>query len=147
MGRSTGGLPPDVRDAMVSRLDEAPVRLALLFGSHATGETTAASDVDIAVAYEPDVTNVTDAHLSLVADLTRILGRDDVDVVRLAAVDPQIAIEALDHGHLLVGTQEDVTQFRDQLDEQRQERNRRIRGRISEAERAIERRIKQREHG
>ncbi|PSQ29377.1 hypothetical protein BRD09_06500, partial [Halobacteriales archaeon SW_10_68_16] len=96
MGESVGDVPPEPVDALLSRLREPPVRLALLFGSHATDDATPTSDLDIAVAYETDTTDVTDRHLSLVADLTRIVGSDDVDVVRLQSVDPRIAVEALE---------------------------------------------------
>ena len=147
MAQSVDDLPPDVRDALVDRLESSPVELALLFGSYATGRATAGSDVDVAVAYEGSVTDVTDEHLSLVADLTRILGRDDVDVVRLTAVDPRIAVEALDHGQILVGTPEYVRRLRDRLEGPSREREAAVRSRIEDVERAIERRLQRREHG
>jgi predicted nucleotidyltransferase len=147
MVQSVDDLPPDVRDALVDRLESAPIELALLFGSYATGRATAGSDVDVAVAYEAGIANVMDEHLSLVADLTRILGRDDIDVVRLTAVDPRIAVEALEHGRLLVGTREDVRSLRDRLEAPSREREEAARERIENAERAIERRLRRREHG
>lgn len=147
MAQSVDDLPPDVQDALVDRLESAPIKLALLFGSHATGEATAGSDVDVAVAYEEGVADVTDAHLSLVADLTRIVGHDDVDVVRLTTVDPRIAVEALEHGRLLVGTSEDVRSLRNRLEGPSQEREEAVRARIEDAERAIERRLRGRERG
>jgi predicted nucleotidyltransferase len=140
-------LSQDVEETLISRLEESPVRLALLFGSYETGEATSASDVDIAVEYESDVTEVTDVHLSLVADLMRILGRDDIDVVRLTAVDPRIAVEALDYGRMLVGTSDEVDRLCAQLEENREQREDTVRARISDAECAIERRLEQREHG
>lgn len=145
MGQTTDTLSPSTREAVVSRLSNGPVCLALLFGSHATGDATSESDVDIAVVYDTDPTDVTDTHLSLVADLTRIIGHDRVDVVRLTAVDPRIASRALDHGELLVGSPNDVDALRDELDEERQKEI--TRTRISEAEQAIERRIERRKHG
>jgi predicted nucleotidyltransferase len=143
---ATDGIGSDTRDRLVARLDEAPVSLAVLFGSHATGDVTARSDVDIAVAYEDDV-DATDAHISLVADLTQILGTDDVDVVRLPVVDPRIAVDALDHGDLLVGSPEDVETLRSRLEADRKQRADEVQSRISAAEQAIERRLDQREHG
>jgi predicted nucleotidyltransferase len=147
MAQSVDDLPPDVRDALVDRLESSPVELALLFGSYAAGRATAGSDVDVAVEYEEGVADVMDAHLALVADLTRILGRDDVDIVRLTAVDPRIAVEALEHGQLLVGTREDVRRLRNRLEGPRRAREEAVRSRIEEAERAIERRLRRREHG
>ncbi len=147
MGESVGDLSPELVDAFVSRLRESPVRLAVLFGSHATDDATPTSDLDIAVAYETDTTDVTDTHLSLVADLTRIVGSDDVDVVRLRSVDPRIAVEALEDGQLLVGSPDVATALRNELEPACRERERAVLDRVSEAERAIERRIEQREHG
>lgn len=147
MSRSVGDLSADVRDALVSRLEAAPVRLALLFRSYAMGDATSASDVDIAIAYEEEVADVTDVHLSLVAELTRILGRDDVDVVRMTAVDPRIAVEALEHGQRLVGTADDAQRLHDALEPPRRERAETVRKRIEAAERRIEARLRRREHG
>lgn len=147
MGRSIGGLTSEVRDAVTVRLEEAPVSIALLFGSYARGNATAGSDIDIAVEYNEELENVTDIHLSLVADLTRILGRDDVDVVRLTRVDPRVAVEALEHGQLLVGTPADAAALRERLEPIRQHQEDRVRRRIEDAERSIERRIQRREHG
>lgn len=147
MGVHVSDLPPDLTDALVSRLEEAPIRLALLFGSQSRGDATPASDIDIAVVYEADATDVTDSHLSLVADLTRILGRDDIDVVRLQSVDPRIATEALDEGLLLVGSRDDASSIRDELEPARRKREEIVRQRVADAERAIEQRLERREHG
>ncbi len=144
MGQSVDDLPADVRERIRRRLEAAPVRLALVFGSYATGEATATSDIDIAVAYTPDA-EVTDAHLSLVADLSRILGRDDIDVVRLTAVDPRIAVAALDHGDRLVGTNEDVSELRERLEPARKRQTAVVQERIETAEQGIEQRLRRRE--
>lgn len=145
MSEPGGVIRSAVRDEVVARLREAPVSLAVLFGSHATADVTTGSDIDIAVAYDTD--DVTETHLSLVADLTRILGRDDVDVVRLHSVDPRIAVDALTHGEILVGTADDATQLREEFEEARREREKQVRTRIADAERAIERRLERRDHG
>lgn len=146
MGQSVDDLPVDVRERLGGRLNAAPVRLALVFGSYATGEATATSDIDIAVAYAADA-DITDAHLSLVADLSRILGRDDIDVVRLTAVGPRIAVEALEHGHRLVGTAEDARELRERLEPARERQAAAVQERIETAERAIEQRLRRREDG
>lgn len=147
MGQPVGGLPVDVRDAVISRLEEAPVSLALLFGSYATGRATGGSDVDFAVEYDDEIAVAAGLHLSLVADLTRILGRDDVDVVQLTTVDPRIAVAALEHGQLLVGTPEDASRLRDRLETARRRREALVRSRVEDAERKIERRLQGRQHG
>lgn len=147
MGQSVSDLPSDVREAVITRLEEAPVSLALLFGSYATGQTTPGSDIDIAVEYDETLEDITDTHLSLVADLTRILGRDDIDVVRLTSVDPRIAVEALEAGQLLIGTHENINQLRKRLETARQHQEEFVQSRIEDAERKIERRLQRREHG
>ena len=147
MGQPVSDLPADVREAVIERLEEAPVSLALLFGSHATGHAVPGSDIDIAVEYHESIEETADRHLSLVADLTRILGRDDIDVVRLTSVDPRIAVEALETGQLLVGTSEEADRLRDTLEPARERRAELVQERIEEAERKIERRLQRREHG
>jgi len=147
MGQAVGGLTVDERDAVVSRLREAPVRLALLFGSRARSGGVPGSDVDIAVAYDETVNDETATHLSLVADLTRALGRDDVDVVSLARVDPRIAVAALEEGELLVGTRPAAEAFREDLEAAREHREREVQSRVADAERAIERRLERRDDG
>jgi predicted nucleotidyltransferase len=139
MSQAGDGLPSDIRDEVVARLEAAPVTLAVLFGSRATGDATIGSDIDIAVAY--DSGDVTETHVSLVADLTRIFGRDDIDIVRLHSIDPRIAVDALTHGEILVGSAADAHQLRDRLDDERQQRETEVSNRIADAERAIERRI------
>lgn len=140
-------LPSDARQAVTGRLAAAPVTLALLFGSRATGDSAPGSDIDIAVEYEADLENVADVHLRLVAELTRTLGRDDIDVIRLTSVDPRVAVEALEHGQLLVGTAEAADRLRDQLETARERRAAEVADRIDAAEDRIERRLRHREHG
>ncbi|WP_101297101.1 type VII toxin-antitoxin system MntA family adenylyltransferase antitoxin [Halegenticoccus soli] len=147
MGQPVNNLPSDVREAVITRLEEAPVSLALLFGSYATGRATIGSDVDIAVEYDDSLEDLTNTHLSLVTDLTRILGRDDVDVVRITSVDPRIAVEALEQGELLIGTDEDAAQLRDRLEPARKRQEELVQRRIEDAERTIQRRLQRREHG
>lgn len=147
MEQSVRDLPPDTREALVTRLEQAPVTLALVFGTYATGQATNESDIDIAIEYNASITDVTGVHLSLVADLTQILGRDDIDVVRLTTVDPRIAVEALENGHLLVGTSEDAQRLRNRLETPRKRREEIVHHRIEEAEQQIERRLQCREYG
>lgn len=146
MDSSVAGIPAGVREAVIQRLEEAPVSLALLFGSYATGEATSGSDVDIAVEYDESV-DIADVHLRLVADLARLLGTDAVDVVHLSTVDPRIAVEALEHGQVLVGSTEAASRLRGRLEPARQRREAIVGRRIRDAERRIERRLRRREHG
>lgn len=147
MGSSVADLPTDALQAVTGQLEAAPVTLGLLFGSHATGDAAPGSDIDIAVEYEADLEDFADVHLRLVADLTRTLGRDDIDVIRLTSVDPRVAVEALEHGQLLVGTAEEADRLRDQLEAERDIRAAEVADRIDAAEDRIERRLRHRRDG
>lgn len=147
MAQPVGTLSEEVREAVVARLERAPVSLAVLFGSYATDDATEGSDIDIAVNYDTESERVTESYVSLVADLTRILGRDDIDVVRLSAVDPRIAVDALKRGELLVGSAADADRLRERFEHERRQHEERVRSRIADAERTIEQRIEQREYG
>lgn len=87
----------ELRDALRT---EPNVRLAVLFGSQATGRSTERSDVDLLVA-------LTDPSAARVAQLTgrleRRLGRD-VQVVRLrdAVGTPSLIADALEQGRVLI---------------------------------------------
>jgi len=79
---------------------EQNVRLAVLFGSAATGADTPTSDVDLLVDLrDPDFERVVD----LSSKLTPIIGRP-VDVVRLldAEADPSLLADLVDEGRVLV---------------------------------------------
>jgi predicted nucleotidyltransferase len=79
---------------------EPNVRLAVLFGSIATGSDHERSDVDVLVApHDPDV-----ARLAELADrLARRIGRE-VQPVRLsdAQASPVLMVDVIDHGRVLV---------------------------------------------
>ncbi|MFW6376599.1 MAG: type VII toxin-antitoxin system MntA family adenylyltransferase antitoxin [archaeon] len=100
--RTDQHVDPD-RVARVVR--EYPVRLAVLFGSHARGTATTDSDVDVAVAYDEDCTpsERLDRRIALTTDLVECLGTNDVDVTDLDSVRPDVGRSALQHGTLLVG--------------------------------------------
>lgn len=55
-----------------------------LFGSTVTGETTPLSDLDIALLLQPDLESIDAAlRFKLFADISRELGRNDIDLVIL----------------------------------------------------------------
>lgn len=98
-------------------LREHPVRLAILFGSHATETTHPTSDIDLAVefdAHRPSDPRYNDIFLGLSADLSDALGTDDVDLVDLHAVSPALAVAIFEKG-VLVGDQKHATELRRQL--------------------------------
>ncbi|HEY7893011.1 MAG TPA: nucleotidyltransferase domain-containing protein [Solirubrobacteraceae bacterium] len=95
--RSHWGLLRALRAALRT---EPNVRLAVLFGSTATGSDDEHSDVDVLVAmHDPGV-----GRLAEVADrLSRRIGRE-IQLVRLseAQTSPVLMVDVLDHGRVLV---------------------------------------------
>ena len=69
--------------ALALVLDRYPVVAAYLFGSQASGQTTALSDVDVAVLLEPGVAAPGMVQARLISDLMLVFHRSDVDVVVL----------------------------------------------------------------
>lgn len=105
-------------DALLSVLREHPVQLAILFGSHATGTTHSASDIDLAVEFDaqrPSDPSYNDTFLGLSADLSDTLGTDDVDLVDLHAASPALAETIFENGVLLIGDQEYAAELRQQI--------------------------------
>jgi len=69
------------------------ILFAYMFGSAGTEEQNARSDVDIAVYFDLNDADVElDHKLSLYADLSRIMGRNDVDVVVLNTCTNQMLL-------------------------------------------------------
>ena len=105
-------------DALQAMLREHPIRLAILFGSHATETTHATSDIDLAVEFDehrPSDPNYNDVFLGLSADLSDALETDDVDLVDLHTVSPALAAAIFEQGVLLVGEAEHAAELRHQL--------------------------------
>ena len=105
-------------DALQAVLQEHPVQLAILFGSHATETTHPRSDIDLAVefdAHRPSDSSYNDVFLGLSADLSDALETDDVDLVDLPAVSPALATAIFENGVHLVGEQAHATELRRQL--------------------------------
>ncbi|HMH53544.1 MAG TPA: nucleotidyltransferase domain-containing protein [Candidatus Acidoferrum sp.] len=71
----------------------AGVRLAVVFGSRARGDATAASDWDIGILSDPDLD-----HDALLADLVRTLGIDRIDLVDLARAGGLVRFRAARDG-------------------------------------------------
>jgi len=86
---------PALRDAL---RDFPDIRVALLFGSAASGRLTASSDVDLGVAAETALSM--ERRLEIAATLSRALGRD-VDLVDMQAVSGLILQQILTKGVVL----------------------------------------------
>lgn len=102
-------------DALRAVVREHQVQLAILFGSHVTGETHPASDVDVAVEFEglrPADRGYNDAFFGLSADLSATLGTDAIDVVDVHTVSPAFAESIFEDGVLVVGDEEHAADLR-----------------------------------
>lgn len=105
-------------DALQAVLREHPVRLTILFGSHATETAHATSDIDLAVEFDEHRSSdpsYNDVFLGLSADLSDALETDDVDIIDLHTVSPPLAAAIFENGVLLVGEAEHAAERRRQL--------------------------------
>lgn len=75
------------------------MRLAVLFGSQATGKTHAHSDVDIALW--PAIVLSTAIRLRWISELEILLGQEISLVVVTADLDPVLGMEIVRHGQLI----------------------------------------------
>lgn len=101
-----------------STLECAPVRVAILFGSYATGRFHPRSDIDIAVEFddfEPGDSEYNETFLGLSADLSATLETDDLDLVDIHSASPSFARSVFDSGVLIVGSDDRVETLRTML--------------------------------
>lgn len=109
-----------------STLEEHPVRLAVLFGSQATGRATSGSDIDIAVeldGLQPGDEGFNDAFFDIIAAVSRALETDDVDVVDVHTLGPSMADAVFDRGTLVVGEESRLDELRARATSERDERS------------------------
>jgi Nucleotidyltransferase domain. len=105
-------------DQLQTVFQEYPIRLAILFGSHATETTHPTSDIDFAFAFDecrPSDPNYNDTFLGLSADLSDALETDDVDLVDLHTASPALCRAIFESGILIMGTPEYATECRRQM--------------------------------
>lgn len=97
-------------DMIVSVLAESPVTVAVLYGSHARDEAIDRSDIDLAVAFEEELSSIdrTRARLALIERLSVELETDDIDVVPLSRAPPALLREVRADGIVLYGSEESV---------------------------------------
>lgn len=105
------------RDALVSVLEGHPVSLAVLFGSAVRGERHPKSDIDVAVSFDSSAEGTLDDQLSLSADLSVALDTDDVDLAVIDDLDPQVGVRAFSEGELLIGTEQQFADRRQQFEQ------------------------------
>ena len=111
-GRDVDGVNVDP-EAIRRVVEQYPVRCAVLYGSHVQATPTKESDVDIAVAFETDLTAAErlEQRVELTARLVDALGTDDVDVADLDAIRPEVGISALESGRRLYGDQKTLDEY------------------------------------
>jgi len=81
--------------------DDETVRLAYLFGSHAQGRASEASDVDVAVLTESDDNELRQL-VALKTTLEEVVDRTvDVTLVPVRGTDPRLLNQVLQYGDLL----------------------------------------------
>lgn len=102
----------DLEDRLRSILAEHPVRLAVLFGSTVRDERHPGSDLDLVVEFDPADSGTLDTRLSLFADLSEGLDRNDIDIAVVADLDPRVGRRAFREGELLVGSKERFAEYR-----------------------------------
>lgn len=104
----TADIEPDVPvQRLRSTLEDAPVRLAVLFGSRATDESHARSDIDIAIELvdlEPGDPAYNETFFSLSASVSEELGTDDIDLVDVHSLSPSLTRSVFGDGLVLLGT-------------------------------------------
>ena len=101
-----------IRDIVAETLAEHPVSVGFLFGSRARGEAHSRSDIDVAVAFEEELSSRLESQLALGADLAIALGTDDVDVVDLRTAPSSLVNAVFRDGDRLIGTEADERQLK-----------------------------------
>ncbi len=87
-------------DELRNTLSKHRVNLAYLFGSHAKGETTSLSDMDIAVMFDSDA----DGRMEpLRLDLMGLLGEEAIDLIDLKSAPPRLKYNVIKEGRVILG--------------------------------------------
>lgn len=119
------GSDPSIR-RLRSTLEEYPVRLAILFGSHATGESHSKSDVDVAVELEglrPGDEGFNETFFELSAALERAVEDSDVDVIEVNTLGPDFAAAVFETGRVILGDERHVDELSERLTAGRDDRS------------------------
>lgn len=104
--------------AVEATLDTFPVRIGIAYGSQVSGQATADSDVDIAVAFDSELSGAERVarRSALTADLMEELGTNRVDVADLDAIDPAVGLDAIRTGTLIVGDEAALDRYRSRFE-------------------------------
>lgn len=94
-------------DTVREALTLFPIAIGIVFGSQVRGETHPYSDIDIGIVFESSVGDAERRRLptQVTAELSEAFRTNDIDVVDLMEVSPDIAYDAIRTGQLVVGTE------------------------------------------
>ncbi len=98
MHERVGKMNVDQLNALVPILrEDEGIVLAYLFGSYARGQAGPLSDVDLAILLSPSISHdhYLDYQLRYIAEASRLLGDDRVDVVILNTAPPLLSHEVI----------------------------------------------------
>jgi predicted nucleotidyltransferase len=97
-------------ETIESVLVDTPVSVAVLYGSHARGEATEHSDIDLAVVFDETLSSVekTRARLALIERLSVSLGTNAVDVTPLIRAPQSLQREIYRDVILLYGSEKSL---------------------------------------
>lgn len=101
-----------------SVFDQHPVRLALCFGSQATGSVHDHSDIDLAIeldGIQPGDDTYNDVFFEVYSGVTAALDREDVDLVDIRSTSNSLARAVFDTGVLLYGEAERAEQLKKRI--------------------------------
>lgn len=100
-------------EAMQEVLEDAPVAVAVLYGSYARGEASARSDVDVAVGFQEDLPedDRTHARLDLMAALDVATDGTGADVIPLDRAPEALLREIWTDGVLLLGSADELEEY------------------------------------
>lgn len=91
----------ELRTRVVRALEAHDVRLAYLFGSHAKGEATELSDIDLGVSFNVDI-DAREAQGELLDALVHELRTERIDLVLLDEIPPPLAYRIIRDGARLL---------------------------------------------
>lgn len=102
-------------DALRGVFEPAPVTVGILYGSYVRGDDHERSDVDLAVAFEDELSSTerTRERLALIERLSAELGRDDVDVVVLGELPTDLRRSIRRDGVLVYGSLDEAESILD----------------------------------
>lgn len=104
-------LPAADQQRLIAICERHDVRLLVVFGSHATGRTHAASALDLAVLQVGGPRDETSREMSLWGDLQTIFSRHRVDIVWLHRADVLLLFHIFRDAQLLFGARETLLRY------------------------------------